>query len=214
MKKARIAVALLLGVLLMAELACEIGGEPALTPTVTPGITSTPTANTEWVGPDGESEYENVIVRDAYLVGADGHRIELFNNPEAKNPTWSELKAFLRQDRTDEYYYDEDSFVCSGFAEMLHNNAEEVGIRAAYVDVELEGEPSGHAANAFNTIDRGLLYIDCTGLREEDSYPCSCDTIVIIEMGLEYIAESIFPCSGWSSTWESIGRVTDVYIQW
>lgn len=187
------------------------GGAPV--PTLSATSTPTPTLPPVWIGPDGEREHEYVMYLGGYLIGGDGHRIELFNNPEAKNPTWSELVAFLRQDTTDEHYYEPLSFVCADFAEMLHNNAEVVGVRAAYVHVGLG--TARHACNAFDTVDRGLLYIDCTGLPSWESYPCSSDKIVtIIAWGGDYRPKSIFPCHGWKSTWESIGTVTYVSTQW
>jgi hypothetical protein len=53
--------------------------------------------------------------------------------------------------------------ICSDFAQLLHNNAEIRGIRAGYVSIDLLDSKSGHAINVFNTIDRGLIYIDDTG---------------------------------------------------
>ncbi|MFC2047909.1 hypothetical protein ACFLSK_00580 [Chloroflexota bacterium] len=85
------------------------------------------------------------------------------NNPIATNPTWTELKAFLRSDQTDNRQYSLDSFNCVSFAEMLHNNAEDAGIKSAFVSLRFEDEPIGHALNAFKTADKGLTYVDCGG---------------------------------------------------
>ncbi|MFP3975563.1 MAG: hypothetical protein ACLFVK_05000 [Dehalococcoidia bacterium] len=148
-----------------------------------------------------------------YLSG-----IRLFNKPDARNPSWSELKTFLRDDMTDQKQYVPGSFVCADFAEMLHNNAEREGLRCAYVSLQLGPCPSwpsagGHALNAFETTDRGLVYIDCTGPRS--SRPKSADKIVDVEVGQEYIPRSIFPEAGWSPTWESMGKVKEIeVIQW
>jgi len=90
----------------------------------------------------------------------------LENNTAAQNPTWSELMLFLEQDDTDSDLY--GFMLCGGFAEMVHNNAEEAGIKSAFVAVNFE-DCVGHALNAFNTIDRGLVYIDCTG-KDINSY--------------------------------------------
>jgi hypothetical protein len=167
-----------------------------------------------WVGPNGESEIEHVLYQGGYVVGGDGHRIELINNPDAEDPTWDELRTFLSDDGTDELTYDTSSFVCADFAEMLHNNAEEAGIRAAYISMTLQDYSGSqpHALNAFNTTDRGLIYIDDTGTI--GYYPCSADKIVIVEIGREYIPESIWTCPGYSEYWESMGTVTDFHIQW
>lgn len=165
-----------------------------------------------WVGPDGEELHEYVeTAPNTRVVGADGEYIELWNNPEASDPTWEELLEFLQEDRTDLVVYDTDSFVCADFAEMLHNNAEKAGIRAAYVHVEFVGESVGHALNAFKT-DKGLVYIDDTGT--EISFPCSADKTVTLRVGREYVPESIFPCTGYSSTWESLGVVSRFRVVW
>jgi cell division protein FtsB len=93
----------------------------------------------------------------------DGTPITLLNNFEyVSNPAWSELKAFLEIDDTEKHEYNYASFVCGDFAEMLHNNAEGAGIRAAVVIIHFtSGLP--HAINAFYTSDIGLVYIDDTG---------------------------------------------------
>lgn len=86
--------------------------------------------------------------------------IELVNNPAATNPTWQQLIAFLRADPTDDRTWTEGIFVSGDFAEMLHNNAERAGIRAALVGVFFEGKTIGHGLNAFKTTDRGLVYVE------------------------------------------------------
>lgn len=142
----------------------------------------------------------------AVLVGGDGEPILLVDNPDATNPTYAELVAFIRQDTTDANDYLEDSligYVCADFAEDVHNNAEAAGIRAASVSVEFEGGGDGHACNAFDTIDEGLVYIDCTGQSSEeklnfhleetdDGYefvydnPESWDAVAYVKIGEEY----------------------------
>ncbi len=89
--------------------------------------------------------------------------MNLISNPIATNPTWRELKAFLLADPTDDKHYWENIFDCGNFAEMLHNNAEAVGIKSAFVAVFFRDAKIGHALNAFKTADKGLVYVDCTG---------------------------------------------------
>jgi len=151
------------------------------------------------------------------LVGVDGKPIELINNPDATNPTFAELIAFVKEDTTDERYYATDfevlfgaaevPYVCSDFAEDMHNNAEAAGIRAAWVSIDFQGDDKGHALNAFETTDRGLVYIDCTGKRSlrlrvpydpsdlvkteqgtnpVESEPTSWDKVAYVETGKEY----------------------------
>jgi hypothetical protein len=141
------------------------------------------------------------------LVGGDGEPILLVDNPDAVDPTYAELVAFIQQDTTDNNNYLEDpliGYVCADFAEDVHNNAEAAGIRAASVSVDFEGGGEGHAVNAFDTIDKGLVYIDCTGQSFDDKLnfhpeytpeegvvfvsdnPASWDAVAYINIGEEY----------------------------
>jgi len=146
--------------------------------------------------------YEN----GALQVGGDGEPIELMNNPDTTNPTYGELVAFIQEDPTDTNDYLENSYigyVCADFAEDVHNNAEAAGIRTAWVSIQFEGSDKGHALNAFETTDMGLVYIDCTGenfasklnlrlVETEEGFsfvsdsPTSWDAIAYVEMGKEY----------------------------
>jgi hypothetical protein len=93
-----------------------------------------------------------------------GHdSIELVNNPNAIDPTWQQLKEFLVADQTDAKTYDRFFYMCGAFAEDVHNNAEIEGIKAAWVAVDFEGGGAGHALDVFQTTDKGLVYVDCTG---------------------------------------------------
>jgi len=162
------------------------------------------------------SDTVNVRIDGGILVGADGHYITLRNNPSATNPSWDKLKEFLLKDDTDGKPYDFNTFVCADFAEMLHNNAETGGIRAAFVSIYLGPcsywpTSGGHALNAFETTDRGLVYIDCTGSNEG----VNADKVVELAVGKDYIPKSIFPEPGWSPIWDDMGKVEEVeVVQW
>ena len=95
-------------------------------------------------------------------VKASGQRVNLINVEGAENPSWGQLEAFLLKDTSDSHQYSYPFYTCGDFAEQLHNNAEESGIRAALVVVEFD-EDIPHALNAFETTDKGLVYIDVTG---------------------------------------------------
>jgi len=105
--------------------------------------------------------------------------VALIDNPSATNPTWSQLMAFLSQDRTETHTYIRNVYDCSQFSRDVHNNAEAVGIRAAEVQVDFSNAIDGHALNAFLTTDYGLVYIDCTG---------GPDTVARIKAGKVYRA--------------------------
>ncbi len=144
------------------------------------------------------------------LKSPSGESAQLVNNEEASDPTWQELMEFLEADTTDQKPYAVDSYSCVAFAEELHNNAEAAGIKAAFVGVQFEDREVGHALNAFQTTDRGLVFIDCTSpVRSEVSYrpmmeldtgetgevdeaqAFGADKVAYVEIGREYGVISI-----------------------
>jgi hypothetical protein len=140
--------------------------------------------------------YEN----GAVLVDGNDEPIELKNQPNTVDVSYAELFAFLHQDPTDRIQYVERSstgtrpFVCSDFAEAVHNNAELSGIRTGYVSISWVDGDVGHAIDVFNTTDLGEVFIDCTGssvysqlengenLLEINSW----DKVAYIEIGKKY----------------------------
>lgn len=101
---------------------------------------------------------------------ADSDYVGLVNDTSAVNPTFNQLMVFLEQDDSDTYCYRESILggrICGWFAERVHNNAEQAGIEAAFVSVNFDGQWEGHALNAFNTVDKGLVFVDCTGEESE-----------------------------------------------
>ena len=173
----------------------------------------------QWTG-DASGTSPNIVI----TVDSDTHVTAYFEEilPPLRNPSWAELKDFLYEDDTDEMQYVYPTTVCYDFAQRLQKNAKAAGWRCALVTVALEGYPdpygygipsnTEHALNAFETTDRGLVYIDDTGI---PSYgPSNCDKTVDVKVGGQYIPKSIFPEPGWSSTWGDVGTITDVQIQW
>ncbi len=100
----------------------------------------------------GEKESELADLQISYEGLVTGHGYTI------KDPTYREARAFLRRDKTDELEYVEGEYVCADFAADVCNNAEEEGIRCAYVLLDYSG--GAHAIVAFNTIDRGLIYVE------------------------------------------------------
>jgi len=113
--------------------------------------------------------------------------VELVDNPAAVNPTFSELIAFLAEDKTEQHEYILNEYDCSQFSRDVHNNAEEAGIRAAEVQLWFETTDSGHALNAFITTDYGLVYVDCTR---------APDTIARVKLDKDYRALETYSVSG------------------
>ncbi|MFC1932454.1 hypothetical protein ACFLXU_02330 [Chloroflexota bacterium] len=83
---------------------------------------------------------------------------------ELHNPTHGELREFLIHDDTDSKSYISGEYVCFDFAAELNNQAEASGIRAAYV--RIRSKEWGHAVVAFETVDRGIIFIEPQSDRE------------------------------------------------
>ena len=131
---------------------------------------------------------------------AECYDVELVDNPEATNPSWIELKAFLAEDLTEQHEYITDEYDCSQFSRDLHNRAEAAGIRAAEVHIVFKGESTGHALNAFLTTDYGLVYVDCTeqpdkAAQIKSGYVYRAVSINLISIG------NIRNDSWWNSRW-------------
>ena len=75
------------------------------------------------------------------------------------DPSYNDMLRFLEDDDTDEAEYITGEYECIEFTTDLCNRAEEKGIRCAYVSVRFP-DGRGHAIVAFNTIDKGLIYIE------------------------------------------------------
>jgi hypothetical protein len=133
-----------------------------------------------------------IYTRDGKIeCGGDGEAIILKNNPAATDPTFAELVAFIKADPTDTNAYIKNgpnAYVCSDFAEEVHNNAEAAGIRAAWVGIRFNSTDEGHAVDAFETVDKGLVYIDCTNSRVQghDEETESWDAVAYVETGRKY----------------------------
>ncbi len=131
----------------------------------------------------------------AVIVGGDNEPIRLINNKDATNPTYEELIIFIYEDDTNTLPYIKDgpkAFVCSDFAERLHNNAESVGIRAGWVSIDYADGSIGHALNVFETSDLGLVFIDCTG------------ELVKTWNGVSYIYENVISNYNEPEKWDTV----------
>jgi hypothetical protein len=138
----------------------------------------------------------------------DGSDVTLHNNETAKDVTYGELLEFLHGDSTDQIAYTDDVYVCANYALDVHEHAENSGIRAGWCAIEFT-DGSLHACNTFNTTDKGLVFIDCTGSdnMELDHH----DAIVDMSNGVEYcpvyLFESDYECT-------PMGIVKDYTIWW
>ncbi len=100
-----------------------------------------------------------------YEIGlGTGSEKETATRVELYNPTSGELKEFLADDKTDSSPYIKGEYIHYDFSAELNNNAEASSIRAAYVLIR--SEDWEHAIVAFETVDRGLVFIEPQSDRE------------------------------------------------
>ncbi len=74
------------------------------------------------------------------------------------DPTYTQVKTFLAADKTDLKEYVNDTYVCEDFAYDVITNASQQKIRCAFVSIRYPD--SAHAIIAFNTTDKGLIFIE------------------------------------------------------
>ena len=98
-----------------------------------------------------ESELTELQIDYEGLMAGHGYTI--------KDPTYRQMMSFIEDDDTDQAKYVTGKYECVEFATDLCNNAEAAGIRCAYVSIRYP-DGRGHAIVAFNTIDKGLIYIE------------------------------------------------------
>lgn len=143
------------------------------------GVACAPTAL-----PTPTKETVEVKYGDRRAVGAQQKPVVICNNINAHNPTWNELIAFLKADRTNDQLCVPGSFSCAEYSVMLHDNAEAKDIRAALVLMEInrDGGTLYHSLNAFDVVNDGLVFIDAVA----PSWRTGVDKVVYIEVGKEY----------------------------
>jgi hypothetical protein len=79
--------------------------------------------------------------------------------PSYRSITWMELQDFLARDHTNWNKYT-DKYVCVNFAMDLVANAMKQNINAWIVGVSFKDKADGHAFVAFETSDKGIVWID------------------------------------------------------
>jgi len=101
-----------------------------------------------------------------------------------KDPTYKELKSFIAADKTDANQYIVNVYVCHDFAaDVKANAASQKKFRCAYVYMDFND--SAHAIVAFNTTDKGIIYIE----------PQS-DEEVNLQVGWHYWTQCVIPKAG------------------
>lgn len=102
---------------------------------------------------------------------------------DLRNPTYQDLLDFLAEDKTNEIPYVEyvmgelppkadgstsgsyivEGFVCQDFAVTLQENANKQRLRCAVLFIHWEPGDRAHALNAFETPDKGLIWVSSQG---------------------------------------------------
>ncbi len=98
-----------------------------------------------------ESELNELQIDYEGLIAGHGYTI--------KDPAYRQMMNFIEDDDTDQAKYITGKYECVEFATDLCNRAEAIGIRCAYVSIRFP-DGRGHAIVAFDTIDKGLIYIE------------------------------------------------------
>lgn len=141
-------------------------------------------------------------------TGGDGSVITITNYDNAKDPTYDQLFTFLKEDKTDEHRYIMNQFICTEFAKNVHDNAEKNGIKCAFIGCDFKEGGIGHAFNMFNTTDRGIVYIDCTGTPQGSTYE---DKILDCAVGKPLTSHYLFKDD---STGNAMGTAGKLYTYW
>jgi hypothetical protein len=126
------------------------------------------------------------------IMNMAGQNMVINHHGDAVDPSFKELIKFLSVDLTENQNYVYPVYTCGDFAAHLHDEAEKQGIKCGVVGVKfnttLKEDMSGilnnksnypppyssydtcrgHAFNAFNTTDRGMVYVDSTGITVEE----------------------------------------------
>lgn len=85
-------------------------------------------------------------------VSSDSQTVEL------KNQTFKEVRDFILKDPTNRNKFILNQYECRHFATQVNNNAQTAGLRCAFVLICYDR--GQHAVVAFDTTDRGLVYIE------------------------------------------------------
>jgi hypothetical protein len=145
------------------------------------------------------------------IACGDGHVMTLTVYPDAEKLAYTDVIYYLMQDKTDEIAGAEGEWLCTDYAETLHNNAENDGIECYVVcltfgkhsqwsteNLCMELIPHGHVCNVFPLDDGSLLYVDST----------QGDYISTVSEGERYKVTSVYD----SDDVRTFGKIKDVKI--
>ena len=120
------------------------------------------------------------------------------------DPTYNELTSFIAQDKTNEEEYIEDVFDCEQFSQQVNTNAENAGIRCAYVVIYFDGTDAGHGIVGFNTVDRGMVYVE----------PQSDEWVENLEIGNDFWTDCIVPTGNYYYDDSPNDTIKEILLFW
>jgi hypothetical protein len=155
----------------------------------------------------GVSSGKSAGYSDGYSVGStdgfnSGYSVGYVNGSKdgagtgynIRDPTYSEMLNFISVDQTDKNTYDENTYYCYHFCNDVLTNAFSQGLKAGFVYIEFaEG---AHAAVCFDTVDRGLVFVEPQG-----------DDIVNVAVGIHYWNRTIYEEPDYDDTVISFGII-------
>jgi hypothetical protein len=100
--------------------------------------------------------FTNQVTHDALLQNYSQNE-ESGHGFTIRDPTYQEMLSFIHTDSTDARSYS-DTYTCANFAKDVKKNAFLKGYRCGFVYVEFPD--SSHAVICFNTVDKGIIFIE------------------------------------------------------
>jgi hypothetical protein len=118
-------------------------------------------------------EYEKRYTTGYSTGYIDGAKDGAGSGYNIRDPTYDEMMAFLAADKVHKNVYDSNTYNCYDFTSDMCKAAIDQGYRVGFV--YLYFKESAHALVCFDTVDKGLIYI-------EPQYA----TIVKVSVGIHY----------------------------
>ena len=119
------------------------------------------------------------------------------------DPSYNEVSSFMSSDTTNEIPFDSDTFDCENYVLEVNNNAEAQGIRCAMVVMYFDGIDVGHAIVGFNTVDRGMIYVE----------PQTDDWVENFEIGNDYWTDCVVP-GNYVYSEKPYDTINEILIYW
>jgi hypothetical protein len=118
-----------------------------------------------------------------------------------RDPTYQEVKDFLKADKTNTNLYITAKYVCENFSADTVANAQKQKIRNGCVQITLAG--IRHALIAFNTTDKGIIYVEP-----------QTDEEVNLQIGKHYWSECVGKPGSYSIPKDYDDTIVSFFIIW